>query len=77
MDDSDGRLGDHGAAIDSTPGLQGGFIRGSRDHGSLRRVNDGGPAGTAPRRRAGGSTPPTPASALPPAGLTPRPAGSS
>lgn len=38
-------LVDHWAAIESTPGLQGGFTGGSRGHGIVRRVNDGRPIG--------------------------------
>lgn len=42
---SNGTLADHWAAIESTPGLQGGFIREFWDHGILQRVTDGRPAG--------------------------------
>jgi beta-galactosidase len=47
-------LADHWAAIRSAPGLQGGFIRESRDHGIVRRVSNGGPAGRAGARLHGG-----------------------
>lgn len=43
--DGSGTLADHWAAIESTPGFQGGFIRASCDHGILQRVSDGRPAG--------------------------------
>lgn len=45
MGNSNGTLADHWAAIESTPGLQGGFIWEFWDHGILQRVNDGKPAG--------------------------------
>ncbi|MFD8926428.1 glycoside hydrolase family 2 TIM barrel-domain containing protein [Streptomyces mirabilis] len=45
MGNSNGALADHWAAIESTPGLQGGFIWEFWDHGILQRVNDGRPAG--------------------------------
>ncbi|MEU1913112.1 glycoside hydrolase family 2 TIM barrel-domain containing protein [Streptomyces massasporeus] len=45
MGNSNGTLADHWAAIEATPGLQGGFIWEFRDHGILQRVNDGRPAG--------------------------------
>ncbi|MEU1195314.1 glycoside hydrolase family 2 TIM barrel-domain containing protein [Streptomyces sp. NPDC005813] len=45
MGNSNGTLADHWAAIESTPGLQGGFIWEFWDHGILQRVNDGRPAG--------------------------------
>ncbi|WP_328767374.1 glycoside hydrolase family 2 TIM barrel-domain containing protein [Streptomyces sp. NBC_00286] len=47
MGNSNGTLADHWAAIESTPGLQGGFIWEFWDHGMLQRVNDGRPAGRA------------------------------
>ncbi|MEW2401308.1 glycoside hydrolase family 2 TIM barrel-domain containing protein [Streptomyces sp. NPDC046862] len=47
MGNSNGTLADHWAAIESTPGLQGGFIWEFWDHGILQRVNDGKPAGRA------------------------------
>ena len=47
MGNSNGTLADHWAAIESTPGLQGGFIWEFWDHGILQRVNDGRPAGRA------------------------------
>lgn len=47
MGNSNGTLADHWAAIESTPGLQGGFIWEFRDHGILQRVDDKRPAGTA------------------------------
>ncbi|GAQ53979.1 glycoside hydrolase family 2 TIM barrel-domain containing protein [Streptomyces acidiscabies] len=45
MGNSNGTLADHWSAIESTPGLQGGFIWEFWDHGILQRVNDGRPAG--------------------------------
>lgn len=45
MGNSNGTLADHWAAIESTPGLQGGFIWEFWDHGILQRVNDGRPVG--------------------------------
>ncbi|MFJ9906885.1 glycoside hydrolase family 2 TIM barrel-domain containing protein [Streptomyces sp. NPDC101152] len=45
MGNSNGTLADHWAAIESTPGLQGGFIWEFWDHGILQCVNDGRPAG--------------------------------
>lgn len=45
MGNSNGTLADHWAAIESTPGLQGGFIWELWDHGILQRVNDGRPVG--------------------------------
>lgn len=45
MGNSNGTLADHWAAIESTPGLQGGFIWEFWDHGILQRVNDGRAAG--------------------------------
>ncbi|MBC2900393.1 glycoside hydrolase family 2 TIM barrel-domain containing protein [Streptomyces cupreus] len=45
MGNSNGTLADHWAAIESTPGLQGGFIWEFWDHGILQRVTDGRPAG--------------------------------
>ncbi|MEU5596725.1 glycoside hydrolase family 2 TIM barrel-domain containing protein [Streptomyces sp. NPDC020298] len=45
MGNSNGTLADHWAAIESTPGLQGGFIWEFWDHGILQRVSDGRPAG--------------------------------
>ncbi|MFJ8007258.1 glycoside hydrolase family 2 TIM barrel-domain containing protein [Streptomyces fagopyri] len=47
MGNSNGTLADHWEAIESTPGLQGGFIWEFWDHGILQRVNDGRPAGRA------------------------------
>ncbi|MFE6487434.1 glycoside hydrolase family 2 TIM barrel-domain containing protein, partial [Streptomyces sp. NPDC057757] len=47
MGNSNGTLADHWAAIESTPGLQGGFIWEFWDHGILQDVNDGRPAGRA------------------------------
>jgi hypothetical protein len=47
MGNSNGTLADTWAAIESTPGLQGGFIWEFWDHGMLQRVNDGRPAGRA------------------------------
>lgn len=51
MGNSNGTLADHWAAIESTPGLQGGFIWEFRDHGILQRVDDKRPTGTAGSRR--------------------------
>ncbi|MHA5047010.1 glycoside hydrolase family 2 TIM barrel-domain containing protein [Streptomyces sp. SD15] len=45
MGNSNGTLAEHWAAIESTPGLQGGFIWEFWDHGILQRVSDGRPAG--------------------------------
>ncbi|MEU3885515.1 glycoside hydrolase family 2 TIM barrel-domain containing protein [Streptomyces sp. NPDC029041] len=45
MGNSNGTLADHWEAIETTPGLQGGFIWEFWDHGILQRVNDGRPAG--------------------------------
>ncbi|MBD0841369.1 glycoside hydrolase family 2 TIM barrel-domain containing protein [Streptomyces sp. TRM68416] len=45
MGNSNGTLADTWAAIESTPGLQGGFIWEFWDHGILQRVNDGRPVG--------------------------------
>ncbi|MFE9621856.1 glycoside hydrolase family 2 TIM barrel-domain containing protein [Streptomyces sp. NPDC006527] len=45
MGNSNGTLADHWAAIEATPGLQGGFIWEFWDHGILQRVSDGRPAG--------------------------------
>ncbi|MCX4578813.1 DUF4981 domain-containing protein [Streptomyces sp. NBC_01571] len=45
MGNSNGTLADHWEAIESTPGLQGGFIWEFWDHGILQRVSDGRPAG--------------------------------
>jgi beta-galactosidase len=45
MGNSNGTLADHWAAIESTPGLQGGFIWEFWDHGILQYVNDGRPVG--------------------------------
>ncbi|MFJ8276801.1 glycoside hydrolase family 2 TIM barrel-domain containing protein [Streptomyces griseoviridis] len=47
MGNSNGTLADHWAAIEATPGLQGGFIWEFWDHGILQRVSDGRPAGPA------------------------------
>ncbi len=47
MGNSNGTLADHWAAIESTPGLQGGFIWELWDHGILQRLSDGRPAGRA------------------------------
>ncbi|GAA4564299.1 glycoside hydrolase family 2 TIM barrel-domain containing protein [Planotetraspora kaengkrachanensis] len=44
MGNSNGSLSDYWAAIESTPGLQGGFIWEFWDHGLLQRVADGRPA---------------------------------
>ncbi|OQD56224.1 beta-galactosidase [Streptomyces phaeoluteigriseus] len=45
MGNSNGTLADHWAAIEATPGLQGGFIWEFWDHGILQSVTDGRPAG--------------------------------
>ncbi|KUL45470.1 glycoside hydrolase family 2 TIM barrel-domain containing protein [Streptomyces regalis] len=45
MGNSSGTLADHWAAIEATPGLQGGFIWEFWDHGILQRVSDGRPVG--------------------------------
>ncbi|MFJ5260302.1 glycoside hydrolase family 2 TIM barrel-domain containing protein [Streptomyces sp. NPDC088387] len=45
MGNSNGTLADTWAAIEATPGLQGGFIWEFWDHGILQRVSDGRPAG--------------------------------
>ncbi|MFF1438791.1 glycoside hydrolase family 2 TIM barrel-domain containing protein [Streptomyces sp. NPDC058295] len=45
MGNSNGTLANHWAAIEATPGLQGGFIWEFWDHGILQRVNDGRPVG--------------------------------
>ncbi|MFJ2813081.1 glycoside hydrolase family 2 TIM barrel-domain containing protein [Streptomyces sp. NPDC087294] len=47
MGNSNGTLADHWAAIESTPGLQGGFIWEFWDHGILQHVSDGTPVGRA------------------------------
>lgn len=47
MGNSNGTLADHWRAIESTPGLQGGFIWELWDHGILQRLSDGRPAGRA------------------------------
>ncbi|MFC5804613.1 glycoside hydrolase family 2 TIM barrel-domain containing protein [Streptomyces formicae] len=60
MGNSNGTLADHWAEIETTPGLQGGFIWEFRDHGILQRTADGRPAGpaTAPGAYANGITAP-------------------
>ena len=45
MGNSNGTLADYWRAIETEPGLQGGFIWEFRDHGLLQRVADGRPAG--------------------------------
>ena len=45
MGNSNGTLAEYWSAIESTPGLQGGFIWEFRDHGILQRLTDGRPAG--------------------------------
>ncbi|MEV6105073.1 glycoside hydrolase family 2 TIM barrel-domain containing protein [Streptomyces sp. NPDC051940] len=47
MGNSNGTLSDYWAAIESTPGLQGGFVWEFWDHGILQRLDDGRPAGPA------------------------------
>ncbi|MDT0439594.1 MULTISPECIES: glycoside hydrolase family 2 TIM barrel-domain containing protein [Streptomyces] len=56
MGNSNGTLADHWAAIEATPGLQGGFIWEFWDHGILQRVSDGRPAGPAGTGLYGGGT---------------------
>jgi beta-galactosidase len=58
MGNSNGTLAEYWAAIESTPGLQGGFIWEFRDHGILQRLADGRPAGPrAPVRASDGIAP--------------------
>jgi len=45
MGNSNGTLADYWRAIETTPGLQGGFIWEFRDHGLVQRLADGRPAG--------------------------------
>ncbi|TLS46677.1 DUF4981 domain-containing protein [Streptomyces montanus] len=45
MGNGNGSLADYWTAIESTPGLQGGFIWEFWDHGILQRLSDGRPAG--------------------------------
>ena len=45
MGNSNGTLAEYWAAIESTPGLQGGFIWEFWDHGILQRIDGGRPAG--------------------------------
>ena len=47
MGNSNGSLADYWQAIESTPGLQGGFVWELWDHGLLQRLADGEPAGPA------------------------------
>jgi beta-galactosidase len=47
MGNSNGTLADYWRAIESTPGLQGGFVWEWWDHGILQRTADGRPAGPA------------------------------
>jgi beta-galactosidase len=47
MGNSNGTLAEYWQAIESTPGLQGGFIWEFWDHGILQRTGDGRPAGPA------------------------------
>jgi beta-galactosidase len=47
MGNSNGSLADYWHAIESTPGLQGGFVWELWDHGLLQRLADGQPAGPA------------------------------
>ena len=47
MGNSNGTLAEHWRAIETTPGLQGGFIWEFKDHGILQRRSDGRPAGAA------------------------------
>lgn len=49
MGNSNGTLSDHWEAIESTPGLQGGFVWEFWDHGILQRLSDGRPAAPVPR----------------------------
>ena len=46
MGNSNGTLAEYWAAIESAPGLQGGFIWEFWDHGILQRLSDGRPAGS-------------------------------
>jgi beta-galactosidase len=45
MGNSNGTLAEYWAAVETSPGLQGGFIWEFRDHGILQRLSDGRPAG--------------------------------
>jgi beta-galactosidase len=47
MGNSNGTLADHWRAIETTPGLQGGFVWEFKDHGILQRLDDGAPVGAA------------------------------
>ncbi|MFI9798953.1 glycoside hydrolase family 2 TIM barrel-domain containing protein [Streptomyces sp. NPDC052302] len=47
MGNSNGTLADFWAAVEETPGLQGGFVWEFWDHGILQRLGDGRPAGRA------------------------------
>jgi beta-galactosidase len=59
MGNSNGSLADYWAAIESTPGLQGGFVWEFWDHGILQDLSDGRPAGPgAPNAFADGVTAP-------------------
>ncbi|MBA4863702.1 DUF4981 domain-containing protein [Streptomyces sp. PSKA54] len=59
MGNSNGSLADYWAAIESTPGLQGGFVWEFWDHGILQDLSDGRPAGPgAPNTFADGVTAP-------------------
>ncbi len=57
MGNSNGTLADYWDAIESTPGLQGGFIWEFWDHGLLQRVDSGQPAGPAGSYSAGATAP--------------------
>jgi beta-galactosidase len=60
MGNSNGTLAEYWQAIESTPGLQGGFIWEFWDHGILQRLTDGRPAGPGapPHAYAAGATAP-------------------
>ncbi|WP_432541442.1 glycoside hydrolase family 2 TIM barrel-domain containing protein [Kineococcus sp. SYSU DK002] len=57
MGNSNGSLSDYWAAIESLPGLQGGFIWEFADHGILQRTDDRLPAGLAGTGRFAGGVP--------------------
>jgi len=58
MGNSNGTLAEYWSAIESTPGLQGGFIWEFRDHGILQRLADGRPAGPCAPPSTDGVAPP-------------------
>ncbi|MBB2901111.1 beta-galactosidase [Kineococcus radiotolerans] len=57
MGNSNGSLAEYWQAIESLPGLQGGFVWEFADHGILQRVEDGLPAGRAGAGRFAGGVP--------------------